>query len=148
MVTHPVTRKGPVDRIPLTGRLTALIAPDLGLYVAGPSLVLNRSSADGASTRSRTARDLRVDAAGGSRVELRGQAARVDVTSTGGADVELGDFDADIAAVDGSGGGSVRVRVHNRLEHCTAVGGTNVRYTGSPALGKVTTSAGGTCNPA
>jgi hypothetical protein len=94
------------------------------------------------------ARDLRVDAVGGSRVELRGQAARVDVTATGGADVELGNFDADIAAVDGSGGGSVRVRVHHRLEHCTAVGGTNVRYTGSPALGKVTTSAGGTCNPA
>jgi hypothetical protein len=102
-------------------------APSLRGVEASGGVVVNVEGASGP--------ELRLDASGGSTIDVDGRADRLVAKASGGATLALRDLATKEADVDASGGASIDLAVESRLG-AEASGGAKVRYTGSPTVTK------------
>jgi hypothetical protein len=86
--------------------------------------------------------DVSFDLSGGSHATLAGVAKDATVEASGGSHAKLGDLKVGDAKVKASGGSHVTVNASGRLD-ADASGGSHVYYVGSPTLGSVDSSGGG-----
>jgi len=86
--------------------------------------------------------DASFDVSGGSHVTLSGSAQDLTIDASGGSHVNLADFAVTDADVEASGGSEATVNPSSRLD-ADASGGSRVYYLGSPTLGQIDTSGGG-----
>lgn len=82
------------------------------------------------------------DVSGGSHVTLSGSAQELTIDASGGSHVNLADVSVTDADVEASGGSEATVNPSGRLD-ANAAGGSRIYYLGSPTLGEVETSGGG-----
>src|SRR4030095_719094 len=85
--------------------------------------------------------DLKINAMGGSDVNISGKAAKLTIDASGGSDFSGYDFAADICNVDASGGSDVHVTVNKELT-ANASGGSDVYYKGSGLIRDLKTGGG------
>jgi predicted small secreted protein len=81
-------------------------------------------------------------ASGGSRITLKGAGASLTLNGSGGSPIEMGDFAvAGEGRITLSGGTRAVINLSGRLD-ADLSGGSQLRYVGSPTLGKVNSSGG------
>jgi len=112
--------------------------------VTMPELIGVNLSGGAAATLSgfESGQDLAGDFSGGCKATFHGSAGDLTLDVSGGADVDMSDFVVGNARIEASGGADVVVHVSGRLD-AEASGGADVRYLGSPTLGDIESSGGG-----
>jgi hypothetical protein len=83
-----------------------------------------------------------LDVSGGCDVILTGSAGDLTIDASGGGDADLSGFSVVDASVEASGGSEVTVNASGRLD-AEASGGADITYLGSPRLGRIEESGGG-----
>ena len=136
-------KKGSTLRIGLDWNLVTL-RTTLEAEITMPELTgLELSGgADGTVTGFESTKDFDLDVSGGCDVTLTGSAGDATIEVSGGAEADLSRFSVVDADVRASGGGGVTVNVSGRLD-ADASGGSDIRYVGSPTLGRIEESGGG-----
>jgi hypothetical protein len=89
---------------------------------------------------------VRVNVSGASQVKLSGSGEDLVMDVSGGSSVDLGDFPVTDANAEVSGASSATVNVTGTLD-AEASGAARLIYLGSPTLGRVESSGGGTIEP-
>lgn len=87
-----------------------------------------------------------IDASGASSVRLSGAGTEVTVDASGASDVDLRDLAVGDADVEAGGGSDVTVNASGTLD-ADASGGATIYYVGSPTLGRMHTTGGGSIRP-
>lgn len=90
--------------------------------------------------------DANFDLSSGSGMVLSGSARDLKLDASSNGQIDLRDFAVVDADVEASSGGTVRVNVSGRLD-ADASSGSHITYVGSPTLGDIETSSGGSVNP-
>jgi hypothetical protein len=90
--------------------------------------------------------DARFEISGGSHVTLSGSAGDLMVNASGGSHARLADLAVADAEVDASGGSHVTVNPSGSLD-ADASGGSQVRYLGSPTLGRIDADGSSSIKP-
>jgi hypothetical protein len=90
--------------------------------------------------------DAKMDLSGGSRATLKGSGKKLHVVASGGSRAELTAFAVNDVNVNANGGSQVTLYLKGRLD-AEASGGARVRYSGSPTLGRIIESGGGSVGP-
>ncbi len=84
-----------------------------------------------------------VDASGGARVQMAGQANDLTINGSGGSQLDLSDFTVTIAYVNLSGGSTADVDATGTI-NANLSGGSHLYYSGNPTLGSQNVSGGST----
>jgi hypothetical protein len=84
-----------------------------------------------------------VDASGGSKVQMEGQANDLTINGSGGSQLDLSDFAVRNANVNLSGGSTADVDPSGRID-ANLSGGSHLYYSDNPALGSINVSGGST----
>ncbi len=84
-----------------------------------------------------------VDASGGSRAQMEGQANDLTINGSGGSQLDLSDFAVRNANVNLSGGSTADVEASGRID-ANLSGGSHLFYSGNPTLGAQNLSGGST----
>ena len=84
-----------------------------------------------------------VDASGGSKVQMEGQANDLTINASGGGQLDLSDFAVRNANVNLSGGSTADVHVSGRID-ANLSGGSHLYYSDNPTLGSINVSGGAT----
>jgi ribosomal protein L40E len=87
--------------------------------------------------------NFEIDASGGSRVQMQGQANDLTVNVSGGSQLNLSNFAVRNASVDLSGGSQAEIHPRGRID-ANLSGGSHLFYSGNPTLGNINISGGAT----
>lgn len=93
-----------------------------------------------------TAGDLRAEVSGGSRLLLAGSGGDADITASGASVVELSDFAVNDAEADASGASRIMLNAGGTLR-ADASGASAIRYRGNPTVDRSNTSGASTIGP-
>jgi hypothetical protein len=85
--------------------------------------------------------DFTVELSGGSSLEIEGSARDLQIEASGGSRADLTDFPAHNATVHLSGGSQTTVNLNGILD-ATLSGGSQLQYTGTPTMGDISLSGG------
>ncbi len=117
----------------------------LRVEISMPSL--NRlelsGGAHGTATGFVSTNNFVVDASGGARVEMTGQANDLTINGSGGSQLDLSDYTVAIANVNLSGGSTADVDATGTI-NANLSGGSHLYYSGNPTLGSQNVSGGST----
>jgi len=117
----------------------------LSVEISMPSLRrLDLSSgAHGSAMGFVSSNNFELDASGGSRVVMQGQANDLTANASDGSQLNLSDFTVRNANVNLSGGSQAEINASDRLD-CNLSGGSHLFYSGNPTLGNINVSGGAT----
>jgi hypothetical protein len=87
--------------------------------------------------------NFEIDASGGSRVQMQGQASDLTVNASGGSQLSLFNYTVRNANVDLSGGSQAEINPGGRID-ANLSGGSHLFYSGNPTLGNINVSGGAT----
>lgn len=125
---------------PLTVKVSS--GSRVGLSAVGAGDVRFEVSGDAGISGDLSAEVLSAVVSGAARIGLVGTVRAATLEASGASNLELGDLIVRDMVVDLSGGSRGTVVVTDRLD-ADVSGGSLLKYSGSPALGEVTTSGGG-----
>lgn len=83
-----------------------------------------------------------VDISGGSRLNLSGKSLDMNLTASGGSNIESQPFNTDILSIDLSGGSSCDIVVNEKIKRASLSGGSKLYYRGTNILESVNVSGG------
>ena len=86
--------------------------------------------------------EINIDASGAGSVELRGSGTNARIEASGAGRVDLEEFTAQSVGATLSGGAQTTVNTP-KIERANISGGAHLYYVGSPTVGNVSTSGGG-----
>jgi hypothetical protein len=117
----------------------------LRIEISMPSLSRLELSggANGDATGFVSTNNFEIDASGGSRVQMQGQANDITVNASGGSQLNLSNFACRNANVDLSGGSQAQIDTSGGID-ANLSGGSHLFYSGSPTLGNINVSGGAT----
>jgi hypothetical protein len=97
----------------------------------------------GAATGFSSTNNFQMDASGGSRVQMQGQANDLTLNASGGSQLDLSDYTVKNANVNLSGGSQAQISAKGRID-ANLSGGSHMTYTGNPTMGNINVSGGST----
>jgi len=97
----------------------------------------------GVATGFNLSHDFSVSSSGGSVLTMKGQARNLAIDASGGSRLDLSGFHANDASVNLNGGSQATVDLDGRLD-CALSGGAHLVYLGNPTMGNISTSGGAT----
>ncbi len=117
----------------------------LRVVISMPSLSRLELSggAHGSATGFVSTNNFEIDASGGSRVQMLGQAGDLTVNASGGSQLDLSNNTVMNANVDISGGSQAEINPSGRIDGNLS-GGSHLFYSGNPTLGNINVSGGAT----
>lgn len=123
----------------------SISASTLKVKISMPSLSRLELSGgvNGNATGFVSTNDFEIEASGGSRIYMQGQAGNLKVNASAGSQLNLANFAVSNANVELSGGSQTEIRPSGKID-ANLSGGSRLFYSGNPTIGNINISGGAT----